>query len=167
MPSNRFLPATPRPRTRVLTHFDTRTTQSAASRARKHHSPPTSDPRETDHVRGVSAKTWRRPIDGQEPGHRLPDKLLAVPRGKKPREYQFAPPNLPPFRDVFITGDRLFPWLSTAEDHGRVIAYVARTFWGQTLVDSSLFYASDELMLGREITDLLRIEAKEFPRRTA
>lgn len=100
--------ATPRPRTRVLTHFDTRTTQSAASRARKHHSPPTCvEPRDgSRQVASISTESCPRDgretpeIDAQEPGHRLPDKLLAAP-GKETTRISMPPRTYPVPRCIY------------------------------------------------------------------
>lgn len=109
---HRFLLNTARPRTRVLTHFDTRTTQRALL-ARK-----------TFAWRRHKHQATRHSIDAQEAdaGYRLPDKLLAVPAKKT---YANINDELPQsfifIRDVFIILDRLFPVPYATEDPGRIM----------------------------------------------
>lgn len=104
-------------RTRVLTHFDTRTTQSAA--ARKTFAP---GGRLGFAILSTRAPTRRRrSLDAQEAdaAHRPPDKLLAVP-GKNLCEYQWrAPAALPMY---LLPPIDFFPFQNATKNPGRVVA---------------------------------------------
>lgn len=103
--------------------------RAPASPARKHHSPSTSDPRDGA-ASGISTSCRRRPIDAQEAGHRLPDKLLAAP-GKETTRISMPVPNLPGSAMYLLPATDFFPCTSARRSRPSYWLCVPRPFRGQ------------------------------------